>query len=294
MKVSLLLTSAMSKFSDAGIETPRLDAEVLLAHVLNTTRAGLLASLQDEVSSSKQALFSSLVSRRQLREPIAYIVGKKEFWSLDINVEKGVLIPRPETEHVVEQALILAKSRGKAPSILDLCTGSGCVAVALAEELPLARITASDVSDDAVKVAKKNLARFGNRVRVLTGDLFSPIGSEAFDIITANPPYIPDGDENALAPEIKEYEPGLALFSGKDGLDFIRRMVKTAASHLNSGGALIFEFGFGEENDVRAIGKTAGFSVEIHKDLSGIDRVAMMRKQPSGFFADGRALSGHK
>lgn len=243
-----ILEKAISELEAASCETPRLDAEVLLAHALGCDRSDLYKSdTWYQVPGVKLERFHTYVHRRKRREPVAYITGTREFWSIPINVTPDVLIPRPETEAVVEAVLEtlqknLATDDSRLTTILDLCTGSGCIAAALAKELPHAQLTVSDISAKALVVAKENLKFAGDRVTFIQSDLFQNIEGK-FDLIVSNPPYVASTEWETLQPEIKNYEPRLALDGGGDGLDFIRRIRQDAPRHLKPDGWLIIENG---------------------------------------------------
>lgn len=232
-----LLQQAIAQLKAAGCETPQLDAEVLLAHVLGCERYELYTAIGRQSSVVSQNKFNDYIERRMKREPVAYITGFKEFWSMPIKVTPAVLIPRPETESLVEQAL----QKGGA-SILDLCTGSGCIAAALAKELPQAQITVSDISKEALAVARENLKFAGERITFVQGSLFENIQGP-FDLIVSNPPYIPTAVLSGLEPEVNVYEPRLALGGGADGLDFVRNIRRNAPKYLKKGGWLLMEVG---------------------------------------------------
>lgn len=231
-----ILEKAIGELEAAGCETPRLDAEVLLAHALGCERFQIF-STWCQAPGGKIRMFKNFIERRKRREPVAYITGTKEFWSLPIKVTPDVLIPRPETEAVVEAALKVFRS-----TILDLCTGSGCIAAALAKELPHAQLTVSDISAKAMVVAKENLKFAGDRVTLIQSDLFQNIEGK-FDMIVSNPPYVASTEWETLPPEIKNYETRLALDGGPAGLDFIRRIRQDATRFLKPDGWLILENG---------------------------------------------------
>jgi release factor glutamine methyltransferase len=232
--------------------------------------------------------YEELVRRRVVREPLAYILGRQEFWGLAFEVSPAVLIPRPETELIVEFALGLLP-RGDNPSrVADLCTGSGCVAVALATEVQGARITATDISEAALVVARRNAARHGvaDRIKFRRADLLDGL-SEPFDLIACNPPYVAEGDRRGLQPEVRDYEPDVALYGGTDGLHVLERLVEGAATHLRPGGHLLFEFGFGQDERVESlVDRTGGLRlVGLRRDLQGIARTAVVERcesLPSG------------
>lgn len=263
-----------------GIETARLDAEVLLSHTIGASRIDLHLNKDRPLSANERQRFISSIKRRQKREPVAYITGRREFWSLDIEVNQSVLIPRPETEGIIEQAIRLYK--GRTPDILDLCTGSGCVAAALATEFPASKITVSDISGDAIAVARRNLAFAGGGITFLTGDLFSALHqspitdhrSRRFDLITANPPYIAEGDLKGLDCDIRRYEPREALLAGPDGLAISKRILKDAPEFLKEGGHLIIEIGIRQAASLKefALNTCRYGTVAVVQDHSSIER----------------------
>jgi len=251
--VGQVFSKAVIELTAHGISNPRLDAEVLLAHALGTDRTGLYTRLHVPLSLEQQETFRVLFQRRMQREPLQYITGVREFWSLEFKVDLRVLIPRPETEVVVETALrLLSQSAIRNPqsAILDIGTGSGCIAIVLAKELPQAEVWATDVSADALAVAGENARHHGvaERIRFLQGDLFSPLAGkeDGFDLIVANPPYIARPELAALQPEVRDWEPLAALDGGPDGLDFYRRLLHEGPTYLRTGGWLVMEIGHGQ------------------------------------------------
>jgi release factor glutamine methyltransferase len=261
-----------------GIADPAREAETLLAHVLGVDRARLHADPEARVEAHAAARFRTLAARRAAREPLQYLVGAQEFWSLPFRVTTAVLIPRPETEHLIEA--LLALGLPEEPHLLDLGTGSGCLAVAAAHALPRARVVATDISAPALQVARVNAAQNGvaARLRFLEGDLFEPVlrrGLEsAFDVILSNPPYIGAEELATLPPEIRDHEPRLALSPGPDPLAVHRRIALEAARYLRPGGRLIVEIGFGQEAALRRIYADSDLEiVALHPDLAGILRV---------------------
>ena len=219
-----------------------------------------------------------LVERRCAGEPIQYIIGETEFYGLPFHVTRDVLIPRPETEHLVEKVLSLAV-RFPATRIVDVGTGSGAIAVTLAHKLPQARITAVDLSARALAVAEGNAKRNGVDLRFLEGDLLAPVAEERFDIVVSNPPYVAATDRDTLSVEVREYEPALALFAGDDGLEIYRRLIPAAFAVLVPGGFLLLEIGFGQSPIIAALIASAGFAqIEFTPDLQGIPRVACARR----------------
>jgi release factor glutamine methyltransferase len=242
--------------SDAGIKNQRLDAEVLLRHVLKMEKEQLYVNGDAPIGARQEAEFRALLSRRSQREPVSYITGQKEFWSLDFFVTPAVLIPRPETELLVEVALqyIERLRSGSSVKVLDLGTGSGAIAVSLAKDHGATEIVAVDISPVALDLARVNAMRHGvaDRIRFLPGDLFAPVKAslEAFDLIVSNPPYIRTGELSMLAPEIREWEPTIALDGGVDGADTYRRIIGEGHRYLTPGGSIVLEFGADMGRDV--------------------------------------------
>lgn len=257
-------------------ERARLDAESLLLHVTGKNKAWLMTRLDEQLAEADASLYFELIERRFRGEPVQYILGESEFYGLPFRVTRAVLAPRPETEHLVEKVLDLAASF-QAPRIVDIGTGSGIIAVALACKLPRAEITAIDISASALKLARTNAQRNGvlDRIRFLEGNLLAPVAGEQFEIVVSNPPYIPTTDRASLAVEVRDYEPELALFAGSDGLDIYRRLIPGSSVALVSGGFLALEIGYGQAPAVKASLTEAGFhNVGFTPDLQGILRVA--------------------
>lgn len=254
-------------------ETPRLDAEILMAHSLGCSRAQLLARLQEDAPAPG---FEELAARRAEAEPIAYIIGEWEFFGLPLLVEPPLLVPRPETEHLVEAALEhLARRPGPA---LDLCTGTSCVALAVARHRPDAAVTAADLSPKAVEVARRNARRLelDARVRIRRGDLFEALrpADGPFEAITANPPYVEDSAWDQLPPVIRRYEDPQALLGGPDGLAVARRIAGQARAWLRPGGLLAMEVGEGQAAAAVAMLEARGFAqTRTRRDLAGIERI---------------------
>jgi release factor glutamine methyltransferase len=260
------LDAAEQKLAEAGVDTPRLDAELLLAEAAGASRPELLAALV-EVGDEQLTRFDKWIERRAAREPVAYIVGHKGFRRIDIDVDPRVLIPRPETELLVAVAKI-----DRPCGILDVATGSGAVALALADELPDATISAADISEDALDVARANADRLGAKISFSQSDLLGQVDG-VFDAITANLPYVTKAELAELQPEI-DFEPALALDGGDDGLDLVRRLAGSAPAQLKPGGLLALEIGDSQGEATAAILREAGFvKVEIHQDLTERDRV---------------------
>jgi release factor glutamine methyltransferase len=272
-----MLEEARRALAVAGVDGARLDAEVLLARACGIPRAILLAGTP-QLAPDIIKKFRRMVARRAAHEPLAYIIGHKEFFSLDFEVTSAVLIPRPDTETLVEAALNFSALREQ-PRILDIGTGSGAIAVALAMNALDARIVATDISGDALEVAHHTAIRHRceDRIAFVRADLF-PDGDSHFDLIASNPPYIADADVETLQPEIRLHEPRLALVAGPDGLEFYRRIAAECRSRLNSDGAVLVEIGAGEAFAVEALFRRAGFSnIDAIRDLAGIERVIAAR-----------------
>lgn len=265
----------------AGIrpDEARFDAELIARHVLGWDSARWLASRREPAPEPFVARYGALVERRATREPIALITGTREFWGLELATAPGVLIPRPETELLVEEALgDLAATA--APRIADVGTGTGCIAVALARELPGARVVATDLSAAALEIARRNVTRHGvaDRVHLVRTSCLGGVRGP-FDAIASNPPYVRSGDRPGLSPEVRDHEPPLALDGGADGLEVIRVLFAQAERTLAPDGRLIVEFGYGQEEHVREAAREAGLEVlRIRADLQGIERVAVIRR----------------
>jgi release factor glutamine methyltransferase len=264
------LDSAVVALSAAGVETPRLDAEVLLAHALRVDRLVLLTDRDRPVEGPAVRAFRDAVRRRSVeREPVAYITGVKGFRRLDVAVDNRVLIPRPETETLVEAALDLPRGA----RVADVGTGSGAVALALKDERPDLVVVATDTSPDALAVARANAARLGLDVTFVEGDLLD--GTGEVDAVVSNPPYVEDGA--ALPPEIARHEPAVALYAGPEGLTVIRRLVAQAAA--SPARLVALEVGMGQAPDVAGVLRAAGFAdTGVRRDLAGIERVVMGRR----------------
>jgi release factor glutamine methyltransferase len=272
----------------AGIESAAIDAEVLLRRVLEIERAELYSTLDEPLSTDRQLQFQEMLLRRARREPVAYITGRKEFWSLDFIVTADVLIPRPETELLVEVGLErLAHFVGKPPLILDIGTGSGVIAVCLAKERPDAGIWAVDISAAALEIACKNVKYHGvsDRVHLMQDDLFAALGAKTrgFDLIVSNPPYIRTGEISLLEPEIREWEPMTALDGGVDGMDIYRRIIGEAHEYLAPGGHIVLEIGADLGKTVAELFTSSGFygPVSVYPDYAGKDRVIAAVKLPA-------------
>lgn len=276
------------RLKEKGVEHPRLNAELLLAKSLNISREELYKKFRDPLDEDKRVILESLIQRRIAGEPLQYILGFQEFWSIDLKVDPRVLIPRPETELLVEQSLLILKQKKfeRPPSILELGTGSGAIAIALAKELKEIFLVATDISLEALEIAKENIwsAHLENQIQLINGDLFAPLsffkGKAFFDLIVSNPPYICRKDLHSLAKEIKDYEPHIALDGGLDGLEFYRKIISQAHHYLRDGGWLLLEMGQGQSQKVlELISQGKHFlRAEVLPDLSGIERVVKAQK----------------
>jgi release factor glutamine methyltransferase len=273
-----LLRWTQQHFAARGIETARLDAECLLAHALGMERLALYVGFDRPVDAAERARFRELVRRRATdRVPVSQLTGRKEFWSLSLAVTRDVLTPRPETETLVQAALELlpeAESR-----VLEIGTGSGAIALALATERPGARITATDVSPAALAVARENAAALGlaGRIELREGSLYQPVGQERFDLVVSNPPYLGETERSTLPPELA-HEPEAALFAGPEGLDLLRELVAGAPARLRPRGALALELAPGQADVVADWCRAAGLhSVKTHRDLAGRVRAVTAR-----------------
>ncbi len=273
MTLAEAVKHARRRLKEAGVEDSGIEAELLLMQTLDIGRAALYSHPESEISAEQQGILNSLLQRRLAGEPSAYISGSKEFYGLDFIVDGRALIPRPETELLVDEALRLA-DKYEAPVIADVGTGSGVIAVCLALNLPQARVYATDVSTEALEVAAVNCQKHGvaDRVRLLQGDLLEPL-TEALDIVVSNPPYVPTTDCDKL-----RGEPKLALDGGPDGLDIIRRLVRQARSKLKSGAKLLLEIGIGQDREVVSLleGHFPASKIEVENDLAGIPRVVIL------------------
>jgi release factor glutamine methyltransferase len=278
----LEIDKASRKLAEAGIESSQLDAELLMAAAAGVTREETITGSID-LSNEVLYRFETMVARRERREPVAYILGHKEFYSLDFEVTPAVLIPRPETEFVVSTALQCIARKAEA-RVLDVGTGSGAIATAIAVNAPNAQITAVDISPDALAVASRNVRRYRveGRVTVRRGDCFDVLDGGAalgkFDAIVSNPPYLDDVEITALEPDVRRYEPRVALSGGAGGLRIVRRIANGAGTHLETDGELIMEMGLGHAGDVVKIMTHAGLTiVDVINDLAGQMRVARAR-----------------
>ena len=282
MTIHELVQGARDRLMNAGISAnlATLDAEVLARQVLGWDRARFLTDRNEKATSVFLLRYEPLVARRERREPVSYILGTREFWGLPFEVGPDVLIPRQETEFIVEETLALV-GKDSHPVIVDVGTGSGCIGISLAWEIPGARVIASDVSTHALEVARRNAARHnvGDRITFVETSFLDGI-EEGVDIIVSNPPYVPSVSKRGLTPEVRDYEPSLALFGGEDGLDGLRSVLEGAAAKLAPGGHLVMEFGCGQDDGVTDLvrGVDGLDVVKIRHDLQDIPRTVVCRK----------------
>lgn len=287
--IAQALRWAHSELKASGIEDVRFEAEYLLSSALGCKRHELFLNPGKALSPGEAAAFSDYIARRGRREPAQYIVGHTDFRWLTIKVTRDTLIPRPETEILVEEAVKKAKTLpcSAKPGLIaiDLCTGSGCVAVSFSHEVSSSTVYATDISKEALKVAGDNARSCGveGRIRFCQGDLYSALDglnlSNCASIIMSNPPYVAQADMNSLQPEVRDYEPRAALLGGAQGLDFYRRIIKDAPRYLTTGGFLLMEIGYGQAKDIKKMFEEyGGFAdIEVKKDLSGIERVIIAK-----------------
>ena len=258
-----------------AIPDPRLDAEYLLAETLGMPRLNMLLDKRRELTPDEATAFEALIDRRQKREPLQYILGSQSFMGFCFKTDPRALIPRNDTEALCEEAL---RHIHPGSAALDLCTGTGALAIAIKKLCPGANVTASDLSQDALSLARENAAALKADVRFVCGDLFAPFAGERFDVIVSNPPYIPENMREQLQAEVKK-EPALALFAGRDGLDFYRCIAGEAPAHLRPGGYLCLEIGDGQGDGVRALLKSGFTDIQLLNDLNGLPRVVSGKKK---------------
>jgi len=282
MNISQLLKETVSRFGAEGLSTPGLDAEVLLAFSIDKERHFLYAHPAKEISGVELERFRSLVARRMKGEPVAYITGRKEFWSLGFEVTPDVLIPRPDTEILIEEILKLSgQERERKIRILEIGTGSGAISIALASELRNASITATDFSPKALTVAMRNAVnnKVGEKILFLCGDMFESVEGK-FDIIVSNPPYISEGEFRLLALEVREYEPHRALVAGPEGTEFHRKLARDGERFLEKGGRLVMEMGAGQRFALDKMLKEKDYcDIVFYRDYAGIERVVLAKKR---------------
>lgn len=280
MRIAELLHASANRLTAASIDDARLETDVLLAYVLGIDRAHVLARLDDQLDDDTTARFDALLARRVAHEPLAYITGNREFYGIDIACRPGALIPRPETEMLVEIALGEIRRRGDALRIADVGTGSGAIAVVIAANAPRARVTAIDASDAALTVARDNAARAGvaDRIDLRTGDLLEDAG--VFDVVVANLPYVSAAEWQELQPEIRDHEPREALVGGPVGTEVIERLLRQAPAHLDAAGVLAAEIGAGQGARLLEVACACFPDREacVIKDVAGLDRVLLVRR----------------
>lgn len=281
ISIAEAILQGSNKLSKAGVPEARREAGSLLAFLLDKDRTYILSHAEDSISDEQVGLFQEFIEARSQGEPTQYITGRQDFYGLEFEVTPDVLIPRPETELLVETALKLV-SHENAISICDVGTGSGCIAITLVKQLPLARAVALDVSSAALEISKRNAVRHlvNDRIEFLWSDCFASLDYQLFDLIVSNPPYVAEGAMPTLQREVRDFEPRVALTAGADGLDVIRRLVSEATTFLKRGGYLLFEIGFDQH---AAVGEVIDSGVwellDIHEDLQGIPRTVALRNK---------------
>ncbi len=285
--IQKLLGWVAEYLKNKGIDSPRLSAELLLSYVVGLKRIELYTQFDRIVTQQQLDKLHNLVERAGKKEPIPYIVGKTEFYSLELNVTADCMIPRLETELLVERAIEFLRSRSGNQLICDLCTGSGCIAVAIARNYPDCQIIATDICDAALNVAAKNIKKHNlkDRIKLLCGDLFDPIvpqlDVEKFDLIVCNPPYVSAAEFEKLDKNVRDYEPKVALFAGDDGLDIYRRIIDKVGQFLKPNAALMLEVGYNQGQNVRELLEQIRIFTEItiEKDFRDNDRIAIAKKK---------------
>lgn len=277
------LSMAADELAEAGVPDPLAESEYLLTHILGCARPGLFLDAGRVLTPDEARTFRAFIERRKKREPAQYIAGSVDFRGHTIKVTRATLIPRPETELVVDEVIEVA-GEAQSPVVVDLCTGSGCIAVSVAAELAGSRVYATDISTAALEVAKENAVLNGvaGRVEFFAGDLFAPLPERlkgAVDIVVSNPPYVSLQEMEGLAPEVKDFEPGTALFGGADGLDLLKRIIEEAPLYLKDGGRLVMEIGYSQSEKVRRIAERDGRygHILVKRDYSGIERIFSAR-----------------
>lgn len=269
--IGAALRAAQARLTAAGVPDAALDAEYLLAEVLHCPRLSLRLEKSQPLTAEQASAFEALLLRREQREPLQYILGTQPFMGFLLRTDSRALIPRNDTEALCEQALLRLLPEQRA---LDLCTGTGALAIAMKKLCPKADLTATDISLSALALAQENAERLGAEIRFLQGDLFAPVAGEKFHVIVSNPPYIPEGLRGRLQAEVNQ-EPELALFAGADGLDFYRRIAEQAPAHLQPGGWLLLEIGDTQYPAVSALLSPAFTGISLVQDMSGLPRVVV-------------------
>jgi release factor glutamine methyltransferase len=284
--ITKLLNWVRQFLTDKGIDSPRLSAELLLSYVLGLKRIELYTQYNKVVEKPELDKLRELVSRAGQHEPIAYLVGKTEFYSMELNVTRDCMIPRPETELLVQRAIEFLRTRNGPQYVCDLCTGSGCIAAVIAKNFQNAKIIATDICDAALAVAATNIEKhhLQDKITLLSGDLFDPIIPQLdvgkFDLIVCNPPYVSSGEYEKLDKNVKDYEPRLALFAGDDGLDIYRRIFEKVDSFLKPDAALILEIGYAQGQVITKLLEETGIfdEIKIEKDFHNNDRIVTAGK----------------
>jgi release factor glutamine methyltransferase len=281
-----ILNESAKTLEAADIPSARLDAEILLSFCLGCDRLQFLKNPEIQLDQTQLTAFKKLINRRLRWEPVAYIIGRKNFWTFSLEVNKDVLIPRPDTEVIVEEILNISKKTVSTRiKILDIGTGSGAIAIALACEIPHASVMATDISLAALDVARRNACSLGiqNQIDFRQGDLLEPVKG-IFDIIASNPPYIGAQEYEELPEGVRAFEPREALLAGKSGLEFYEKLIYQAEGYLEKNGWLLLEIGARQEKDIRRIMETSGFynNIEIRRDYAGLPRVIKARRKVSG------------
>lgn len=287
--IQKLLNWVTQYFTNNNIDAPRLSAEILLSHILRLERIELYTNFDKAVNKPDLDRLHGLVKRCVNNEPIQYLTGRTEFYSLSLKVSADCLIPRPETELLAERAIEFLRTRIGPQYICDLCTGSGCIAVTIAKNFENARIIATDICEKALTIAAENIDRYDlrDKIELLNGDLFAPVIAQLdvaeFDLIVTNPPYVSSTEYEALAENVKNYEPKHALHAGADGLDIYRRIISGIDKHLKPGGAFITEIGYAQGKAVRELLEETDIfaDIKIEKDLSNNDRIVTATKKSS-------------
>ncbi len=289
MTVLEVIKRSVEYLAKKAVESPRLQVELLLAHILQTPRLHLYLNFERPLAETEMATLRDMVRRRGRREPLQHIIGSTSFCGLELRVTPDVLIPRPETELLADRAArflqALARTSLRPRWALDFGTGSGCLAIWMASQCPLVRVIAVDLSSAALKVARENAARHGvaERIDFIEGDGLAPLAAEIrFDLIVSNPPYIPTAEMATLAPEVRDHDPGLALDGGEDGLRFYRLLAERAGEFLGPAGPLMLEFGDGQDEALRPLFSSSGWLIEsVEPDYSGRARIMIARRLES-------------
>jgi release factor glutamine methyltransferase len=277
MRLDHALRDAVRSLDENDVGSPRMNAEVLLMFTLGCDRAYLYAHPERALTADEEQRYAAALAERSAGKPTQYITGHQEFWGLDFIVSPAVLIPRPETEHVIETVVELAQ-RHEFRRIVDVGTGSGCIAVALAREFPSAAVTAVDISPAALEIARANAARHQLRIIFAESDLLTALPTAGFDLVVSNPPYVGENESDKVQKQVRDFEPRVAVFSGAEGLDIFRRLIPQAGAALVPGGWFVAEMGYSAEPTVR--GLLAGWdNIRVTNDLQGIPRVIAAQRR---------------